>query len=183
MLLFWAILLSFCIFCVFIGSWRKWINSRNWSIKGQFQVFYILLEWSSVGSLGLSAPTLECPTHGSCMLARIWRRIDRTCDWVHTRSDQVQSCAKDKLEAVRLLFLSILILQILVVLGLKTTNFLGFLGASRVPWNFINSHGNIGKKEGSSKRKLTTLQGSVIWVYSFPFYFIMKMFTIKLMCN
>jgi hypothetical protein len=54
---------------------------------------------------------------------------------------------------------------------------------SRVLLNSINRLVNIEKCTEVLGEELTALQGSVIWVYSFPFYFIMKIFSIKLMCN
>jgi hypothetical protein len=63
--LFCSILLSFCVFRVVTGFWRKGINSEYWSIKGKFWVSRILLERSSIGSLGSSVPTLERLSHGS----------------------------------------------------------------------------------------------------------------------
>ena len=61
--------------------------------------------------------------------------------------------------------------------------FLGFLGASRVPLNFINRLANTKLDTLDFGEELIALQGSAFRVYSFPFYFIMKMFNIKLMCN
>jgi hypothetical protein len=57
--------------------------------------------------------------------------------------------------------------------------FLGFLCTYRVLLNSIKqnyTHLILGEE-------LMALQESVFRVYSFPFYFIMKMFNIKLMCN
>jgi hypothetical protein len=61
--------------------------------------------------------------------------------------------------------------------------FLGFLGASRVPLNSINRPVNRKLNTRDFGKELTTLQGSIFRIYSFPFNFIMKMFNIKLMCK
>jgi hypothetical protein len=60
--------------------------------------------------------------------------------------------------------------------------FLRFLGASSVPLNFINRLVNTELDTLDFGEEFMALQGSAFWVYSFPFYFIMKMFNIKLMC-
>jgi hypothetical protein len=58
-----------------------------------------------------------------------------------------------------------------------------FLGASRVPLNSINRLVNTELHTEDFGEELTTLQESVLRVYSFPSYFIIKMFNIKLICN
>jgi hypothetical protein len=69
-----------------------------------------------------------------------------------------------------------------IVLGF-VLRFLGFLGASRVPLNSINRLVNTKLHTRDFREELMALQEGVFRVYSFPFYFIMKMFNIKLMCN
>ena len=54
---------------------------------------------------------------------------------------------------------------------------------SRVLLNSINRLVNIEKYIEVLGEELMALYGSVIWVYFFPFYFIMKMFSVKLICN
>ena len=61
--------------------------------------------------------------------------------------------------------------------------FLGLLDASRVSLTTINRLVNTKKHTQALGEELMALQGSIFWVYSFPFYFIIKMFSIKLMCN
>jgi hypothetical protein len=61
--------------------------------------------------------------------------------------------------------------------------FLGFSSASRIPLNSINRLVNTELHILAFGEELTPLQGSVFWVYSFPFYFIMKMINIKFMYN
>ena len=51
--------------------------------------------------------------------------------------------------------------------------FLRFLGTSRVPLNSINRPVNRELDTCDFGEELTDLQGSVFWVYSFPFYFIL----------
>jgi hypothetical protein len=69
-------------------------------------------------------------------------------------------------------------------IGLRfVLQFLRFLSASRVLLNSIYRLVNTKLHTFDFGKELTTLQGSVFRVYSFPFYFIMKMFNIKLMCN
>jgi hypothetical protein len=57
------------------------------------------------------------------------------------------------------------------------------LGASRIHLNSINWLVNIELDTFDFGEELTALQGSVFQVYSLPFYFIVKMLNIKLMCN
>ena len=51
--------------------------------------------------------------------------------------------------------------------------FLGFLGAFRVPLNYINRLVNAELGTQDFGEEMMTLQGSVFQVYSFPFYFIL----------
>ena len=51
--------------------------------------------------------------------------------------------------------------------------FIRFLGASRVPLNSINKLVNTELHTLDFGEELIALQGSVFWVYYFPFYFIL----------
>jgi hypothetical protein len=61
--------------------------------------------------------------------------------------------------------------------------FLGFLDAFRVSLTSVNRLVNTKKHTQVLREELTALQGSIFQVYSFIFYFIIKMFSIKLMCK
>ena len=61
--------------------------------------------------------------------------------------------------------------------------FLGFSGASRVFLNSINRLVNTKLHTLDFGEELMALQESVFRVYSFPFYFIRKMFNMKFIYN
>ena len=137
-LLFCSILFLFCVFYVFVSHGRKESVSENLSIKGQFWAFSILLLRSSVGDSLSSTLAIEHPQpRNECSCDRTHKKklehntheIDHRSTIKHTRAAIKRTRALETSQRrPDSLFFPYQALQVLVVQGLKTMNFLGFLG-------------------------------------------------------